>query len=81
MLGPHPPQAPSPLVTVPHPAVFLCLLWQKATKLPKNTPEDKDRSVQRNPWYWSAAPGVLWLNNDFPVVPSLVPWAPRGAMG
>lgn len=20
-------------------------------------------------------PGVLWLNNDFPVVPSLVPWA------
>lgn len=43
VLGPRPPQAPSPLVTVPHPAVFLCLLWQKATKLPKNTPEDKDR--------------------------------------
>lgn len=25
--------------------------------------------------------GVLWLNNDFPVVPSLVPWAPQGVIG
>lgn len=37
--------------------------------------------MQRTSLVLVSPAGVLWLNNDFPVVPSLVPWAPQSHPG